>query len=76
MEGPDCSRRGSDEGEEEAGGKPIDDAGVCGVEVCGGVCHGGEREPLRCRRQPLNVLAGSWVLEMRATYVPAHDNIQ
>ena len=46
MEGPDCSWRGDDEGEEEAGGQPIDDAGICGVEVCGGIGDGREGEPL------------------------------
>ena len=58
MESPDCRWSGGDEGEEEACGKPIDDAGVGGVEVCGGVGDGGEGEPLHYGCKPLNVLAG------------------
>ena len=50
MEGPDCSWRGCDEGEKEAGRQPIDDARVCRVEVCSGIGNGGEREPLRRSR--------------------------
>lgn len=46
MQRPDCSWGGSDKGEEEPGRKPIDDAGVCRVEVCGGVGDGGEGKPL------------------------------
>ena len=47
MQSPDGSWGGGDKGEEEAGRKPIDDARVRRVKVCGGVGDGGEREPLR-----------------------------
>lgn len=47
MECPDCSWSGHDEGEEEAGGQPIDDARIGRVEVCGGIGDCGEGEPLR-----------------------------
>ena len=47
MQSPDRSWGGCDKGEEEAGREPIDDAGVCEVEVCGGVGDGREGEPLR-----------------------------
>ena len=76
MQSPDCSRGGGDEGEEEAGGEPIDDAGICGVKVCGGVGDGGEGEPLGGTYQPLSVPAGLWAPEMNGTYVPAHDDVK
>ena len=47
MQSPDRSWGCCDKGEEEAGREPIDDAGICEVEVCGGVGDGREGEPLR-----------------------------
>lgn len=58
MQSPDCDWGGDGEGKLEAGRKPIDDAGVCGVEVCGSVGDGGEREPLRRKCQSQNILTG------------------
>ena len=47
MQSPDRSRGGGDKGEEKARRKPVDDAGICRVEVGGGVGDGGEGEPLQ-----------------------------
>ena len=57
MKNPYHSWRYDDEGEEEAGGEPIDDAGVCGIEVSRGVGDSGEGEPLQCDCQLLSALA-------------------
>ena len=46
MQSPDCCWGGNDESEEESSGEPINDAGVCRVEICGGVGNSGEGEPL------------------------------
>ncbi len=76
MQSPDYSWGGGDEGEEEAGGKPVDDAGGCRVEVCGGVGDGGKGEPLRCSCQPLSAMPGLWAMTMDGTYIPAHDDVE
>ena len=73
MEGPDGSGGCGEEGEEETGAEPVDDAGFCGEEFGCCIGDGGKGEPLRLGGQSLTILA--FYSGNASAYIPAHNDI-